>query len=42
MRKIEWYCDTEFGACRLEGSFEVANDYTVEDITDYVLGEILN
>lgn len=42
MRKIEWYCDTGFAGCRHEGTFEVEDDYTDEEISDYVYEEIMN
>lgn len=37
MRKIEWYCDTG-----LDGTLEVEDNCTDEEITDYVYEEILS
>ena len=42
MRKIKWWCDTGFVGAKHEGEMELPDDYTDEEISDYVYEEILN
>ncbi len=42
MRKIRWWCDTGFAGDVHEGEVELSDDYTDEEISDYVYEEVLN
>lgn len=42
MRKIKWWCDTGFVGAKHEGEMELPDDYTDEEISDYVYEEVLN
>jgi hypothetical protein len=42
MRKIKWWCDNGFVGAEHEGEIELSDDYTDEEIDDYVYEEVMS